>query len=420
MVFPRALALLAYPLLSMALAAGCSSSSDPDADEPTSGGSAGATSGSGGKAGSPNAGGADAQGGRGAITIGSAGDGGASEPEPGCAKTTASAELVPTNFLFVIDASGSMNCNVPDGDVALAARCARFPIKEDPARPSKWEVTLAALAASLASLVDKPQVSAGLMLFPRGSECGVNAEPDVPVATLDAAQLASIQEALEKTSPQGETPIAGATILSYGHIAQRLVAGALSGNSVVILLTDGVETCAPSVLESLLSRDVPNARLFDIRTFVIGAPGSEAARSLLSEVAWQGGTAAEEACSHAAPEPSTGNCHLDMTTSRNFEAELAAAMNSIANTEAISCEIAVPVNPSGGGVDLDRVNVTFTPTTGESETIVNDAAVCASANGWQYSADRSRIVLCGDACSRVRSEDGELKVVLGCPTVIVH
>ena len=58
----------------------------------------------------------------------------------------------------------------------------------------------------------------------------------------------------------------------------------------MILLTDGSETCAPSVLAPLVDTDVPNARLFDIRTFVIGAPGSEQARRLLSRVAFEGGT----------------------------------------------------------------------------------------------------------------------------------
>ena len=42
---------------------------------------------------------------------------------------------------------------------------------------------------------------------------------------------------------------------------------------------------------------------------------------------------------------------------------------------------------------------------------VNDASRgCADgANGWQYSADRSQIFLCGEACSTVQEQPGELE-----------
>jgi hypothetical protein len=354
------------------------------------------------------------------IGLGGSWDGGSGgDPEEICAKATTKAEFVPANFLFVIDSSGSMNCNPPDGDSALAARCARFPIQEDPSRPSKWEVTKAALQNALAVLVDKPHVSAGLMLFPQVSECGVSSEPSVPLARLDAEHLTLIAETLDGVQPEGETPVAGATILSYAHLAERLRAGTLSGNSFVVLLTDGVETCAPSILGQLTEQDVPNARLFDIRTFVIGAPGSEGARGLLSSVAFEGGTSTSASCVHD-PAEEAGDCHLDMTASANFEAELGEALEAIASTEAASCEIEVPRSSSGTGIDLNRVNVTFTPADGGPEQIGNDTSDCSEANGWQYSADYSKIVLCGEACTRARSVTGELSIVLGCQTARVH
>jgi Mg-chelatase subunit ChlD len=333
-----------------------------------------------------------------------------------CARATAQAELVPANLLFVIDTSGSMNCNPPDGDAELAARCARFPIQEDPARPSKWQVVKSALRRALGALEGAPQVNAGLMLFPREDACGVSAEPSVEIEPLDASHLDALSEALDGVTPVGETPLAGATILSYAHLAERLRAGTLTGNSFVILLTDGAETCAPAVLDPLVEKDVPNARGFDIRTFVIGAPGSEAARSLLSAVAWEGGTPASESCAHDV-EAGAGDCHLDMTAADDFEAELDAALQAITHTSALSCEIAVPVGPA---VDLNQVNVTFTPEGGDAEPLLNDSAPCADSNGWQYSEDSSKIVLCGEACQRVQREPGELAIVLGCATVKVR
>jgi|GEM_PF-486160 len=356
------------------------------------------------------------------INIGGADTGGDSGIGEECARTTTHAELIPANLLFVLDTSGSMTCNPPDGDAELGARCARFPQQEDPKRPTKWEVTSNALRSALNGMKGRPNLSVGLTLFPNGSECGVAMRPDVPIAPLDDAQLEAAEQALLSVKPTGETPIAGATILSFAHLATELRAARLTGNSFVILLTDGAETCAPMALTQLRDKDLPNSRLFDIRTFVIGAPGSESARQLLSQMAWEGGTASSEECEHASSDVSVGDCHFDMTSTDDFEAELGRALERITAIEEVSCVLDVPKNPDGGDVDLERVNVTFTPSEGEPVRIQNDLrkACAEGADGWQYSADRRQIFLCGEACTQVRSEPGELSVVLGCPTEILR
>jgi Mg-chelatase subunit ChlD len=405
-------------IAALCVAAGCSGSPDPEPGDATFGGNEA----SGGSAATSTGGASSTSSGGTTINVDAAGAGG----DPGigeeCARSTAKAEPAPANLLFVIDTSGSMSCNPPDGDAVLGARCARFPIKEDPSRPSKWEVTKQALSSALSGLVDRPRLQAGLTLFPSGSECGVSAAPSVPLAMLDQAQLGAIDEALDKAVPDGETPLAGATILSYAYLADELRAGRLSGNSFVILLTDGSETCAPAVLDPLVDMDVPNARLFDIRTFVIGAPGSEQARRLLSRVAFEGGTSSSEACDHVSDADDVGDCHFDVTRSADFESELAAALDRISRVEQLACTLEVPKNPDGGEVDLARVNVTFIPKDEAPERIVNDLSHdCADgADGWQYSADHSQILLCGAACSKVQERPGELQVVLGCPTEVVR
>lgn len=395
----------------------CGGDPDPSADDARTAGTGGEAAASVG-ADAGEGGGAGRGSGGTKLSFGGRAEGGRAD-DPACARATAAAEPVPANFLFVLDTSGSMNCNPPEGDTELAERCARFPQKDDPSRPSKWEVTKSALLDALDTLTAKPQVSAGLMLFPHATECGVSAEPAVPIAPLNEAQLATLADAMDAVVPEGETPVAGATILSYAHLADRLRAGTLSGNSFVVLLTDGAETCAPDVLPKLVDKDVPNARGFDIRTFVIGAPGSESARPLLSEVAWRGGAATSEACEHDL-DSDGGDCHFDMTTTEDFAVELGRALDAIAGDRALSCEIEVPENSDGRGVDLDRVNVSFTPEGGEPEAIGNDTAPCEEADGWQYSADFTKIILCGDACRRVRDSAGELSVVLGCPTIRVR
>jgi hypothetical protein len=269
----------------------------------------------------------------------------------------------------------------------------------------------------------QPNVRVGMNLFPRDSSCAVEATPNVDVAALDSTQRDALGEVLDEALPSGETPIAGATILSYAHLSEALRAGELDGNIFVVLLTDGAETCKESELPKLLADDVPNARLFNIRTFVIGAPGSENARSLLSQMAFAGGTAQSAGCNHSDGQPDEGDCHFDMTTSADFAADLDAALQEISRTKVLSCEFEVPENPDGGGVDLGKVNVAFQPGGGGMvEEIPKDtSAECDEAAGWQYSDDSSKIVLCGEVCDRVQADaEGQVRIVLGCPTIEVR
>jgi len=419
-----------------ALAVACGSGSDggPPTGSTTGGGPSSGGSSSGGhgatggtvaavggtSTGGTSAGGTSAAGG--AAGQGTAADGGV--PGAGgaeeCAASTQEAKLTPANLLFLIDKSGSMNCNPPEGDAALNERCADRPVQEDMSKPSKWQVASDALATALDTLAEQSNIRAGLTLFPVADQCDVSADPAVEIAKLNTKQRSSIADALEGVQPSGETPIAGATILSYQHLSEVIRAHDLVGNTFVVLLTDGAETCKQSELAKLVATDVPNARLFNIRTFVIGAPGSEAARGLLSQIAWEGGTAASSDCDHSGDEADEGDCHFDMTKSKNFAADLNAALQAISRTKVLACEFDVPQqNPDGGAVDLRKVNVTFKPGSGKAETIGFDdqAASCDEANGWQYSTDRTKILLCGEVCDRVQADpQGQVSIAIGCRT----
>ncbi|HEV8551613.1 MAG TPA: vWA domain-containing protein [Polyangiaceae bacterium] len=416
------------------LAAACGSKSEDGSPKGVTGGGphGGSGSGASGRAGrggsghgvgGSSAGGSVATGGTSASSGenagGDAGHGG--QPLDECASSNQAARLTPANLLFLIDKSGSMNCNPPEGDAAKNARCADFPIKDDPDKPSKWEVASSALGTALDTLAGQPNIRAGLTLFPIADQCGVSAEPAVEIAKLNDAQRSDLEDALGGVSPSGDTPIAGAVILSYQHLSDLIKSHTLVGNTFVVLLTDGAETCKISELSKLLSDDVPNARLFDIRTFVIGAPGSEEARGLLSQIAWEGGTASSSDCDHSGDHADRGDCHFDMTKSEDFAADLNAALLAISRTKVLACEFDVPQNPDGGGVDLNRVNVTFKPGSGKTETIAfDDSASCDDADGWQYNSGRTKIELCGPVCDRVQADpQGEVRIALGCPTIKV-
>lgn len=330
-----------------------------------------------------------------------------------CAQGEAPAELVPTNLLFVVDKSGSMNCNAPPVDEACL-----LPAKKNEQEPSKWESTQAALVGEngvLRTLVDTPGVSAGLITFPTDSRCAIlsRGELTTDIALLDSGQADALATALS-TTPDGETPLAGAAIRGLDILRAQLVAGQLSGHGYLVLMTDGVETCQPDALEDLKVYVTQALEYFDVRTYVIGAPGSAESRSLLSELAQRGGTASDPDCEHGGEVPTTGDCHLDLTESTDFAGDLAAVFSGIANDTQASCDFDVPEDAF---VDPGKVNVIFTSGDGQEETILMDDRDCETeADGWQYTSEaKEKIVLCGDACQRVRAEfEGHVRVVFRC------
>lgn len=88
---------------------------------------------------------------------------------------------------------------------------------------------------------------------------------------------------------------------------------------------------------------------------------------------------------------------------------------------AVACEILVPKPPAGETFDPTKVNVTYTPTMGAAVTIEQDPskACDAGANGWQYNADKTKILLCGDACAKLKADPtGKVTVELGCATKV--
>lgn len=88
----------------------------------------------------------------------------------------------------------------------------------------------------------------------------------------------------------------------------------------------------------------------------------------------------------------------------------------------LSCEYAVPPPPNGGAIDPNKVNVSFTPGGGSPEDIYqdNNAGCDQGANGWQWDASKTKILLCGDACTKVKNdENGQIDIVFGCETKVV-
>jgi len=362
--------------------------------------------------------------------------------QSGCMDSSFRSEELPASILFLVDRSGSMLCNLPEAG-HTTEECEAKAERKLPDQPSKWELTVSALETVMNELVGSG-ASVGLTFFSNDTVCGVQSQTAVPVAPLDAAHAAQLTAAFGSTVPSGGTPIVGATILAYAHMHGEAGLDAnggcaqppcgASGNRFVVLITDGADSCPQEPIEGvcggvpctdhLLDSSVLEAARVNIRTFVIGAPGSEPARGFLSELALRGGTGKNGGACTGSRVSDDGDCHFDMTTSTDFAADLASALDAISGS-ALGCEFPVPQ----AATPTENVNVQYRKGgTADPVCFGYDERPCdGGASGWQFakkpdgSKDLGKVVLCGSACQTVQSDPAiQVDVVLGCQPLLVE
>lgn len=331
------------------------------------------------------------------------------DDDAACLTTKTAARATPAHLLFQLDVSGSMNCPPTDG---VSASCAA-------SSSSRWSIFRAELKKALAALPDHN--SAGLMHYPTGTGlfsgdptgC-IPATPDVALGLLSTTR-ATIGSALDARTPAGGTPTHDAVKVALS----ALEAAKVDGNRFLVLATDGNATfcagcdisCNSASLAAdseVMIKEVEAAAKAGVRTFVIGVPGSQGFRSVLSRMAEAGGTKAKPGCGSAGPD----YCHWDMTTATDFGAALKAVLAAIGGA-ALSCEYPLP--PKDGSFDPTKVNVRLT--SGSSTTdLPRDTS---RKDGWDYSDDGNSVILYGPACDKAKSvSDGSVTLLFGCPTII--
>jgi hypothetical protein len=324
---------------------------------------------------------------------------------------------LPANLLFVIDRSGSMNCNLPP--ITSSADCESLSAKKDQSLPSKWEIVRDALKATIAKLT--ATTGAGITYFSNDNQCGVQSKPNVGINALDTAQIEALNGSLDAVQPLGQTPIVGAVTLAYKWFNPNQNPVQPYGNKFVVLLTDGQESCATTAqLEDFVSTQISKATHAYIKTFVIGVPGSEVDRSFLSAIAFAGGTPSRPDCDHTNADPTVGDCHFDMTTQSDLATALTQALNVISG-QALVCEFDVPQPGSGQTLNYNQVNVVYRDHDGDPPQTVyrDDGHPCdGGANGWQYNADQTKILICGAACDAARNA-ASIDIALGCGSIVV-
>jgi hypothetical protein len=319
----------------------------------------------------------------------------------------------------VVDASNSMNDLAP-GSLDR----------------SKWSVTAEALSKSLDSLAPEtgvgmkfyPLITAEAAYYPRPVTMCINSSSDRELALLGPAgspARTAIANALGSIAPQGGTPTHDAWVLGKAALDRSTLEGA----RFMVLITDGQPTYSrycigtgaaeDAVSPEPIIRAIQAARDEGVRTFIIGAPGSERSsvtgvdtRPWLSRAASTGGTA-REGCSDAGPN----YCHFDMSVETSFADGLAKALATISE-ELIACEYQLPAPPQGQTLDPKSVNVIYTPGGGVA-TLVPKSEAAACTSGWRFSDDGKRVLLCPNTCDQVRADRaGKLELLFGCATVL--
>ena len=322
-----------------------------------------------------------------------------------CAMTTATAEPLPATLLFQVDTSGSMNCPaIPSGPCAVDDPTA------DP-NDSRWDVFRARLSETLDALPDSTR--AGFMHYPDSSTSCAPTAPDVPIDMLSTSR-ALIQTALINLVPESITPTHDGVRHGMAQLARSMEA-----NRFLVLATDGAASvcmgCDAGCSFDDQDRDneamiryVEDQARMGIPTYILGVPGSQSFRSILSRMATAGGTA-RAGCSDSGPR----YCHFDLTdASVDFSTGLREALGAIGEST-LSCSYPIPPNPDGV-FDPLLVNVRLVNEAGVEEVIPQ------GASGWSYSTDMLRIELSTSVCERARMvRGGRMDVLFGCPTIIL-
>lgn len=331
-----------------------------------------------------------------------------------CAAWQVEPEPLGASLFFVVDASGSM-------DEAA----------ENTNGIDKWTATRDAIAAAIEQMEDGSQV--GLLGYPNmtvGEQCvNENAlfEPQLLGTSRDA-----LLEALNAIDTQMCTP----TYDAYRMALEHFNASDAQGQKYILLMTDGQPTissgCYPNTgsciedsglqgLEQEILDLIQTAREDDdVKTFVLGSPGSEEHaftgldnRWWLSQAAEYGGTSPGN-CSHDA----VPYCHFDMTVGveDDFAAGLTRSMQQIIGQVA-QCDYSIPPPDDGQLIDLTAIHLVLVAN-GSDYIEIYQSATSECTHGWYL--DKSdptdvQVKLCPATCDAVQADPlMELQWLFGC------
>jgi hypothetical protein len=344
------------------------------------------------------------------------------------------------SYVFTPSPKAAVLEMIIDVSSSMTARAANAPA----GAPNPWTLTKEALSAAIDRL--PPEVAVGLAFYPNmatpspPTEAGlptdcINPVGDVPVAWLGASgslerqAIAQALEAIQIPESGWDTPTYDAYAWGLrGLLEQRSVLAA-SDRRYLLLVTDGLPTLSQNCLgvggeESLVEATpileaIGAAKAQGIRTFVVGAPGSNLnlggtdPRVWLSAAAVAGGTAILPDCSDQGPS----YCHVDLSTDPDLGQELQAAL-TVLDQGALPCKYSLP-SPTPADIDPNQVGIAYTERPGEPSQkeylmVPSHDSECGMA--WRYTnGARSEIEICGAMCERIQQNpDARLDLLFDC------
>jgi hypothetical protein len=342
-----------------------------------------------------------------------------------CVVTSVQSGLSGSNVLLVIDTSGSMTT------VAGTAT------------QSKWTILTQALSQTLTKTDVDPYINFGLELFPYGAVANGTTPAEVcPVPTgADAIQVPitdgsttdadDVLGVLTATSPTGGTPMAQALQQAYTYFATGN-GKSLVGTRWILLATDGGPNCnsgltcnADTCTQNMdgncggassgqnccagygyicldyeaVSNAIAQLANIQVKTFVVGIPGSEAYAAYLDEFADAGGM----------PNSALPNGHRYYPVSEsNTLNDMLSVFSTITAQLVTSCDIELEQTPP----DPTSVNVAV-------DCRVISASIDGGAVGWtiDYATSPAHLTLLGSTCDSFTQQGSHsLDVIIGCPT----
>ena len=366
-------------LIGAAVFAGCGSNGDSEFNDGKGGAGAngssnGTTFGSGSD---PNVNGANAN--DNGSTPGNVGN---VDPKSACATSNAGAALAPISLVFMIDRSGSM---------AKEGTTSTIDVRWNPVK------------GGLSTFFGDPKsanISASIAFFPIGGDSPSCTSSDYKSAVVGMTALPNSSAFSNAFSqgPAGKTPTEPAL---QGALDAARDVKAQGKNVAVVLATDGEPNgCSSDAngVEAIAAAGVKEG----IKTYVIGVGPST---GNLNGFADKGGTG-------SAIMIATNN-------SAQVSADLIKAIGTITSS-LLGCNYGLPAPPTGQTLDVNAVNVNYTPA-GGAETTLAYSADCANSAGWHYDSTSApkEVVLCTDSCNTAKASVGaKLDIIFGCATAV--
>lgn len=336
-------------------------------------------------------------------------------------------ETLPVVLQLVVDVSRSMSLEAPGSG-----------------RTSKWEATRNALQSAIAML--PPSVSVGVLYYPNMFTEGSTSPTDInacvdtnrlvpiePLGNANSNHRMTLDGSLRSVMVDGYTP----TYDAYTYALENsLIPYPSAANKFMLLITDGAPTFDQGCVNVAAARgdmgnmgnvaDAPTGPIVDqiaaafdqhqIRTFLIGSPGSEESaesnqdmRPWLSQSAVLGGTS-QEGCDESGPN----FCHLDMTQETDFSVALSNGLRQISGQIIDECSFQVPEPPDGESLDPNETHLVI-EWNDESASLILPSGEDDCTDGWRIK-DAETIELCPQTCTELKNSESEATVQLtfGC------